>query len=106
MCTCDRYELGGGVAEIFDDTLPPLSDNIWHHVRLERKGRKGQLQIDGGQIVRRESPGILAMLDTNGNVFFGLRAHAHAPAYTCRWRDKCCPVDGRTTDGQLHRLHR
>jgi len=48
-----------------------VKDGKWHRVKLSRIGRNGELQIDGGQVVRRQSPGILGMLDVTGNVFLG-----------------------------------
>ncbi|PAV89183.1 hypothetical protein WR25_06183 isoform C [Diploscapter pachys] len=63
------YELGGGAAHIV--TEDRVDDGKEHRVRLERRGRRGAMQLDGGIEQHARSSGILAMLNVDGNIFIG-----------------------------------
>ncbi|CAI4227311.1 unnamed protein product [Auanema sp. JU1783] len=63
------YELGGGAANMVSPIR--LNDGNMHTVRLERRGRRGILQVDNDPALVGMSSGILAMLNAEGNIFIG-----------------------------------
>ena len=48
-----------------------MNDGNIHTVRLVRKGREGSMELDDAEPVAGRSGGILAMLNTEGNIFVG-----------------------------------
>lgn len=63
------YELGGGPAQIVSSHR--VNDNKPHKVVLKRTGQDGVLIVDEEKEDRGRSGGILAMLNTEGNIYIG-----------------------------------
>ena len=63
------YELGGGPAQMVSNFK--VNDGNIHSVSLIRKGRDGSMVVDQSDPVTGKSGGILAMLNTEGNIFVG-----------------------------------
>ena len=69
MFAC-RYNMGAGPAEMRSRVR--VNDGAPHTVFLDRLGRAGSVQIDGGEPVADSSKGSLQMLNVNGNIYFGM----------------------------------
>ncbi|PIO57734.1 hypothetical protein TELCIR_20846, partial [Teladorsagia circumcincta] len=60
---------GGGAAHMISESR--VDDDKEHHIRLERRGRRGILKVDNEVEQSGLSSGILAMLNADGNIFIG-----------------------------------
>ncbi|KHJ45819.1 immunoglobulin domain protein [Trichuris suis] len=63
------YELGGGPLHIVSSST--VNDGLEHFVKLTRKGRHGEMELDDLEPESGMSDGILAILNAEGNVFLG-----------------------------------
>ncbi|KAK6028748.1 hypothetical protein OSTOST_05164 [Ostertagia ostertagi] len=53
-----------------------VDDDKEHHIRLERRGRRGILKVDNEvEQSGLSSSGILAMLNADGNIFRGVEVY-------------------------------
>lgn len=63
------YELGSGPATITSGVQ--INDGTNHHVKVERTGRQGSLQVDDAETLTGESGGDMTNLNTLGNIYIG-----------------------------------
>uniref|UniRef100_A0A5S6QFK1 Basement membrane proteoglycan n=1 Tax=Trichuris muris TaxID=70415 RepID=A0A5S6QFK1_TRIMR len=63
------YELGGGPLHIVSSST--VNDGLEHLVKLTRKGRHGEMELDDLEPESGMSDGILAILNAEGNLFLG-----------------------------------
>eukprot|EP00094_Tigriopus_californicus_P007839 TCALIF_07549-PA protein Name:"Similar to HSPG2 Basement membrane-specific heparan sulfate proteoglycan core protein (Homo sapiens)" AED:0.37 eAED:0.38 QI:0/0.3/0.22/0.87/0.7/0.67/31/0/1988 len=64
-----EFNLGEGSAELKGDKK--VNDGKLHRIKIIRRGRKGSIEIDGGDITKGSSKGFTGRLDTDGNIFVG-----------------------------------
>ncbi|OQV24741.1 Basement membrane proteoglycan [Hypsibius exemplaris] len=65
-----RYDLGDGPTEV-KSVNKRYNDGKWHHVLMNRSGKKGTLKVDDLLTFEGASNGTRKIMDTNGNIFIG-----------------------------------